>query len=227
MLVLLIVPFHSVLLCSVLLSVVCYPRVRNPHGLLASPPFFDHLPPPPTPPPTHPNSPAHPSPPKYIPLPCLPPPLPNIYIPTLSLAPVVTLGGYACENCVGDASYSFDPSNITCDLCPPEANCSGTGSFLRPEAMFWHSHPFSPQLHRCFSTRACAYPDRTTNLTAAADAFAAAANGSAAGGAAAELAPRTAVLISVDTYYGSLCSEGHTVGGVWASCRPIALSLFF
>jgi predicted outer membrane repeat protein len=56
----------------------------------------------------------------------------------------------ACEPCQ-EGSYSLDPGNFSCDVCPACVSCPG-GAVLQPEPGFWHSTPESPQAHRWVMT---------------------------------------------------------------------------
>jgi hypothetical protein len=58
----------------------------------------------------------------------------------------VTSSPDSCLTCPA-GSFSFNPSNNTCDQCTPHANCSG-GAVVAPLLGFWSSSAFSGQVHR-------------------------------------------------------------------------------
>ena len=72
-----------------------------------------------------------------------------------------------CSVC-GSGTYSANPDNTVCDICPPNAECAG--SSIIPYAGYWHSHPFSPQIHPCQNS-ACDFSNRTQGLIALLDKF--------------------------------------------------------
>lgn len=78
---------------------------------------------------------------------------------------------FGCLDCT-QGLYSFNPRNKTCDPCPSNGNCTGQVSVkglvvrhsLVPMDGYWHSTPFSTQMHQCLSDEACEYPDRVETL---------------------------------------------------------------
>jgi hypothetical protein len=58
--------------------------------------------------------------------------------------------------------YTFNPSNASCDVCPPGAAC--WGSYIIPADGMWHSHPRSTVFHECQVPGACSYADRASKL---------------------------------------------------------------
>jgi len=52
-----------------------------------------------------------------------------------------------CQSCL-PSTYSFNPSNHSCEICPDNANCTGGDSIL-PLTGYWHSSQYSTQIHRC------------------------------------------------------------------------------
>ena len=66
-------------------------------------------------------------------------------------------GGW-CERCASNM-YTFASNATECKPCPLHANCTG-GDFLLPNSGYWHSHPYSSQVHTCPNVAAC-NPDRT------------------------------------------------------------------
>lgn len=78
---------------------------------------------------------------------------------------------FGCLDCT-QGLYSFNPLNETCDPCPANGNCTGEvsvkGQVIRhplvPVDGYWHSTPFSTQMHQCLSDEACEYTDRVQIL---------------------------------------------------------------
>ncbi|GMH39837.1 hypothetical protein BSKO_07741 [Bryopsis sp. KO-2023] len=105
-----------------------------------------------------------------------------------------------CTNCT-QGFYGIRPK-VQCDRCSPNAVCQG-GPALAPKEGFWHSTPYSPQIHECLVEAACSYFNRTEILT---DFFA---NRS-------KLNPSNDVL-SNEVY--PLCNEGYE-GVLCGSCLP-------
>lgn len=66
-----------------------------------------------------------------------------------------------CRQCRADF-FSFLPEE-GCTVCPDHAFCPG-GAAVIPDSGFWHSTPFSPEIHRCLLDTACEYADRKENL---------------------------------------------------------------
>jgi hypothetical protein len=60
-------------------------------------------------------------------------------------------------------TFSWNPSNFSCDPCPASANCRGA-SVVVPQTNFWHSGPRSVQMHKCPIKDACNYAKRTEVL---------------------------------------------------------------
>jgi hypothetical protein len=59
----------------------------------------------------------------------------------------------SCQLCPA-GTYSFDPEEPRCALCPAGATCNGT--VVVPVSGFWHSNPRSAQIHACSNLLACA-----------------------------------------------------------------------
>jgi hypothetical protein len=59
----------------------------------------------------------------------------------------------SCQLCPA-GTYSFDPEEPRCALCPAGATCNG--SVVVPISGFWHSNPRSAQIHACSNPLACA-----------------------------------------------------------------------
>ncbi|GMH44702.1 hypothetical protein BSKO_12654 [Bryopsis sp. KO-2023] len=78
---------------------------------------------------------------------------------------------FGCLLC-SNGLYSFNRMNSTCDPCPENANCSASvGEKGVPERRpvvpldgYWHSTPFSIQMHLCLSDDACHFENRVENL---------------------------------------------------------------
>jgi hypothetical protein len=88
-----------------------------------------------------------------------------------------------CTPCRGASQYSFDPASTTCDVCPPNADCTTSngsvtrttvvpgcappdvpvGAILVPLPGYWHSSPRSPQIHACPFPPACSRASNTAN----------------------------------------------------------------
>lgn len=66
-----------------------------------------------------------------------------------------------CTSC-SSGFYGHDPL-VPCQQCSERAECPG-GPVLVPKNGFWHSTPFSPQLHRCLSDDACDFDGRIEQL---------------------------------------------------------------
>ena len=64
----------------------------------------------------------------------------------------VSKGGW-CEKCPSNM-YTFAKHAKECKTCPPHANCTG-GDFLQPNRGYWHSDPYSSQVHACPNIDAC------------------------------------------------------------------------
>jgi hypothetical protein len=60
-----------------------------------------------------------------------------------------------CQTC-GLNTYSFNASAAACDPCPNHADCTG-GVSIVPHTGYWHSDPFSNQIHVCPVTSSCRY----------------------------------------------------------------------
>ncbi|CAD7697134.1 unnamed protein product [Ostreobium quekettii] len=78
-----------------------------------------------------------------------------------------TTGGLnVCQNCSA-GEYSFIPQ-VDCRKCESRAICSGMAALV-PNDGYWHSSPFSIQLHQCLFEDACKFeiltPDGTGNTT--------------------------------------------------------------
>ena len=69
----------------------------------------------------------------------------TVHVTQCELGDVTASTGDACLTC-GRGYYSFDPTNTTCDICVPNAEC-GNATVL-PVAGFWSSSPLSTQMHR-------------------------------------------------------------------------------
>ncbi|CAD7697722.1 unnamed protein product [Ostreobium quekettii] len=71
--------------------------------------------------------------------------------------------GVVCTQCRG-GFFSLDPKNdVTCHPCPSNAVCNG-GAAVVPNKGFWHSTPFSSQIHECLLVDACRFDDRQKDL---------------------------------------------------------------
>lgn len=69
-----------------------------------------------------------------------------VHVVQCPLSDVTSVTGDMCQT--GERGYySFDPRNSTCDICVPNAECSG-GALIQPTPGFWHSAPHSIQMHR-------------------------------------------------------------------------------
>lgn len=66
-----------------------------------------------------------------------------------------------CTSC-SSGFYGHDPL-VPCQQCSERAECTG-GPVLVPKNGFWHSTPFSPQLHKCLSEDSCDYDGRIDKL---------------------------------------------------------------
>lgn len=66
----------------------------------------------------------------------------------------------ACQPCL-PGTYSFNPSNASCDSCPAGATCPGRAVLL-PLPGWWHSNARSAQIHRCPNPRGCSQSNSTT-----------------------------------------------------------------
>eukprot|EP00775_Hariotina_reticulata_P004673 gene4673-4927_t len=65
----------------------------------------------------------------------------------------VSRGGW-CDQCPANM-YSFTADADRCEVCPPVGAICPGGSVLLPERGYWHSHPYSTQMHRCPNNLAC------------------------------------------------------------------------
>ncbi|GMH44726.1 hypothetical protein BSKO_12678 [Bryopsis sp. KO-2023] len=78
---------------------------------------------------------------------------------------------FGCLLC-SNGLYSFNRKNSTCDACPKYANCSasiGSEGVLERQPVvplngYWHSTPFSIQMHLCLSSDACDFEGRIQAL---------------------------------------------------------------
>jgi hypothetical protein len=72
--------------------------------------------------------------------------------------------GDICRTCTSPMHdmYTFNPSNASCDVCPPGATC--WGSYIIPAEGMWHSHPRSTVFHQCTVPGACSYTGRVEAL---------------------------------------------------------------
>lgn len=70
----------------------------------------------------------------------------TVHVVNCGLGDVTSVTGDACQTCE-KGYYSLDPRNNTCDICVPNAECSG-GAAITPAPEFWHSSPRSIQMHR-------------------------------------------------------------------------------
>ena len=64
----------------------------------------------------------------------------------------VPKGGW-CEKCAPNM-YSFAAKATDCKPCPLHATCTG-GDYLLPNTGYWHSHPYSTQVHACPNIAVC------------------------------------------------------------------------
>jgi hypothetical protein len=76
------------------------------------------------------------------------PPVTTVWVHVVEcpLGDVTSVTGDACQTCES-GYYSLDPRKHTCDMCVPNAECSG-GVVIQPIQGFWHSAPHSIQMHR-------------------------------------------------------------------------------
>eukprot|EP00198_Chlamydomonas_reinhardtii_P010737 XP_001700074.1 predicted protein [Chlamydomonas reinhardtii] len=97
----------------------------------------------------------------------LPPLVMQVRLRPCLLGEVRTLDNDKCIRCAA-ATFSLDPTNTSCDLCPNNADCpmAGQGRVLLPEDGYWHSSPYSPQVHYCPWSEACSYGNRSARLLA-------------------------------------------------------------
>lgn len=52
-----------------------------------------------------------------------------------------------CVPCNDPSSYTFNPDNATCDICPDNADCTDVlGRAMVPLQGYWHSSPNLPQV---------------------------------------------------------------------------------
>ncbi|GMH41536.1 hypothetical protein BSKO_09446 [Bryopsis sp. KO-2023] len=72
-----------------------------------------------------------------------------------------------CEHCP-PTFFSFNGSAEWCSTCVANANCSGIPHLhpFVPNKNYWHSSPFSPQIHLCLHHSSCDYPGRSEQLQA-------------------------------------------------------------
>jgi hypothetical protein len=70
----------------------------------------------------------------------------TVHVRGCHVGEVTNVDGDVCEPCL-EGSYSLNPRNTSCDPCPAEATCPG-GHVIIPLQGFWHSLPYSPQIHR-------------------------------------------------------------------------------
>jgi hypothetical protein len=70
----------------------------------------------------------------------------TVHVVNCEVGDVTSVTGDACQTCE-KGYYSLDPRNSTCDICVPNAECSG-GSSIIAAPQFWHSSPRSIQMHR-------------------------------------------------------------------------------
>lgn len=73
--------------------------------------------------------------------------------------------GDACDECP-QLTFSWNPRNTTCDLCPHGASCYG-GANVVPVPGYWHSAQTSAQFHRCLHPTACKFSNRMQTLSEA------------------------------------------------------------
>jgi hypothetical protein len=69
-----------------------------------------------------------------------------------------------CSKCTKD-TYSLNPSNYSCDICPAHATCPGQDVLL-PAPGYWHSSKHSTKFLRCPESGVCAVKDPVINTTA-------------------------------------------------------------
>lgn len=67
---------------------------------------------------------------------------------------------FSCVKCIRK-QYLFDPKG-NCTDCPTNAECDG--SSILPEAGYWHSTSWSPQIHQCLFKQACDYQGRSEKM---------------------------------------------------------------
>ena len=55
----------------------------------------------------------------------------------------------SCRKCL-PSTYSLMPGpEAVCEVCPEHATCAMGGDTITPVAGYWHSDPYSTQMHRC------------------------------------------------------------------------------
>ena len=61
------------------------------------------------------------------------------------------------ETCVTcpPSTFSFNPSNSSCDPCPDQGSCAAGGAGLVPLAQYWHSASDSAYIVPCPNGNAC------------------------------------------------------------------------
>ena len=84
---------------------------------------------------------------------------------TLAPCPMGTLLDTGASECVAcpELTFSWNPLNATCDLCPVGATCRGGADVVAADG-YWHSSPHSAQFHKCLVRESCDYPLRTQTL---------------------------------------------------------------
>ena len=71
--------------------------------------------------------------------------------------------GTFCSPC-SESQFNFDPDEA-CKACPENGNCS-TGTAIQPKAGYWHGDPCSQRIQQCPVEEACAFANRTEELSA-------------------------------------------------------------
>jgi hypothetical protein len=69
----------------------------------------------------------------------------TVHVTKCGVGDVTVSSGDTCQTC-GQGYFSFNPTNSTCDICVPDAECEK--STVLPVAGFWTSSPRSTQMHR-------------------------------------------------------------------------------
>ena len=71
--------------------------------------------------------------------------------------------GTFCSQC-SESQFNFNPRQ-ECQACPENGNC-WTKTAIQPNAGYWHSNPCSQRIQQCPVEEACAFADRTEELSA-------------------------------------------------------------
>lgn len=82
-------------------------------------------------------------------------------------SPLLTLPPPSSQECPA-STYSLNPNSKSCEPCPVGASCTG-GATLQPQPGWWHSSPFTPQMHRCPNPAACDQSRRNASSSGSSD----------------------------------------------------------